>query len=321
MDRSITTRHRFPPPAELCNAARANVSVLSPQHANDVASSYKLSHLGALEAQSIYIMREVAAEFERPALLFSGGKDSVCLLALAEKAFRPGPFPFPLLHIDTGHNFPEVIAFRDRRAQELGERLDRRARGGFHPPGQRGAAHADASPRNPFQTSPCWKPSGNSASTPASAAPAGTRRRPGPRSGSSASGTSSGSGIPSTSGRSCGTSTTPAIHPGEHIRVFPISNWTELDVWQYIAEQGIEVPSHLLRPRAAAWFVRDGPCCRSRPTRARRAGAWSSTCGCGSAPWATSRLHRPVSSRRPGPSRTSSRRWRPRSSPNGAPPA
>src|SRR5882724_10154486 len=82
-----------------------------------------LTHLEALESESIHILREVAAECRNPALLFSGGKDSICLLRLAEKAFRPGKFPFPLLHIDTGHNFPEVIEFRDARAAELGERL------------------------------------------------------------------------------------------------------------------------------------------------------------------------------------------------------
>src|SRR5881397_1688199 len=84
---------------------------------------YELSHLRTLESEAIHIMREVAAEFERPVLLFSGGKDSIVLLRLAEKAFRPGPFPFPLMHVDTGHNFPEVIEFRDRRVAELGERL------------------------------------------------------------------------------------------------------------------------------------------------------------------------------------------------------
>jgi len=83
---------------------------------------YEQSHLQALEAESIHIFREVAAEFERPVLLFSGGKDSLVLLRLAEKAFRPGRFPFPIMHVDTGHNFPEVIEFRDRRVEELGER-------------------------------------------------------------------------------------------------------------------------------------------------------------------------------------------------------
>src|SRR3954462_13626905 len=82
-----------------------------------------LTQLEALEAEAVFVMREVAAEFERPVLLFSGGKDSIVLLRLAEKAFRPAPFPFPIMHVDTGHNFPEVLEFRDRRARELGERL------------------------------------------------------------------------------------------------------------------------------------------------------------------------------------------------------
>src|SRR5512139_485263 len=86
-------------------------------------SSYHLDHLQYLETEAIHIMREVAAEFERPVLLFSGGKDSICMLRLAEKAFRPARFPFPLLHIDTGHNFREVLEFRDHRVAELGERL------------------------------------------------------------------------------------------------------------------------------------------------------------------------------------------------------
>src|ERR1041385_902553 len=84
---------------------------------------YELSHLETLEAESIHIFREVAATFERPVLLFSGGKDSIIMLRLAEKAFRPGKFPFPIMHVDTGHNFPEAIEFRDRRVAELGERL------------------------------------------------------------------------------------------------------------------------------------------------------------------------------------------------------
>ena len=88
-----------------------------------VAAGPQLSHLRALESEAIHVMREVAAEFERPVLLFSGGKDSIVLLRLAEKAFRPASFPFPLMHVDTSHNFPEVIEFRDRRAAELGERL------------------------------------------------------------------------------------------------------------------------------------------------------------------------------------------------------
>src|SRR5438034_10812139 len=86
-------------------------------------ATYHLPHLRTLESEAIHILREVAAQFERPVLLFSGGKDSIVLLRLAEKAFRPAGFPFPLMHVDTGHNFPEVIEFRDRRIEELGERL------------------------------------------------------------------------------------------------------------------------------------------------------------------------------------------------------
>src|SRR3954449_8999852 len=86
-------------------------------------ATYELSHLRTLESEAIHVMREVAAELERPVLLFSGGKDSIVLLRLAEKAFRPAGFPFPIMHVDTGHNFPEVIEFRDRRVEELGERL------------------------------------------------------------------------------------------------------------------------------------------------------------------------------------------------------
>src|SRR6195256_6617334 len=86
-------------------------------------ANYHLPHLRTLEAEAVHVMRETAAEFERPVLLFSGGKDSIVLLRLAEKAFRPGPFPFPVMHVDTGHNFPEAIEFRDRRVAELGERL------------------------------------------------------------------------------------------------------------------------------------------------------------------------------------------------------
>ena len=88
-----------------------------------ITATRTLSHLEVLEAEAIHIMREVAGQCRNPVLLFSGGKDSACLLRLAEKAFRPGAFPFPLLHVDTGHNYPEVLAFRDRRARELGERL------------------------------------------------------------------------------------------------------------------------------------------------------------------------------------------------------
>src|SRR5512133_3433075 len=106
----------------LPDAVPAASAATSPP-ARELRRARPLSHLDWLEAEAIHVLREVAGQCARPALLFSGGKDSVCLLRLAEKAFRPARFPFPLLHIDTGHNYPEVIAFRDRRAAELGERL------------------------------------------------------------------------------------------------------------------------------------------------------------------------------------------------------
>jgi len=148
-------------------------------------SQYKLTHLQLLETESIHVMREVAAEFQRPTLMFSGGKDSIVMLRLAEKAFRPAKIPFPFLNIDTGHNFPELNDFRDRRAADLG------------------ATTACKSP-------PCWRPSRSSSLTRPLAAPAATRRKPAPRSAFSPSATSSANGSPSGSGRNFGTFTTAA---------------------------------------------------------------------------------------------------------------
>src|SRR3954447_9230178 len=100
-----------------------DLAVSTSHSARQDVQRYALNHLDELEAEAVHIMREVAAERERPVLLFSGGKDSIVLLRLAEKAFRPGKFPFPVMHVDTGHNFPEVVEYRDRRVAELGERL------------------------------------------------------------------------------------------------------------------------------------------------------------------------------------------------------
>ena len=215
------------------------------------AVTRELSYLRLLEAEAIFVMREVAAEFERPVLLFSGGKDSIVLLRLAEKAFRPARFPFPIMHVDTGHNFPEVIEFRDRRVAELGERLivasvqesidaGRVAEETGAARLAQPAADDDAARRDRRAT----------ASTPRSAARAATRSGRGRRSGSSPSATTSASGIPRASAPSCGTSTTARVRKGEHVRVFPLSNWTELDVWQYIARRAARAAVDLLRPRA-----------------------------------------------------------------------
>ena len=224
----------------------------------DPGGHYRLSDLRALEAQAIHIFREVAAEFERPILMFSGGKDSIVMLHLAKKSFWPAPIPFPVLHVDTGRNFDEVLEFRDRHTAALGVRLEvarvqddidagRTVEDLLAPGHAQPAADADAAARHRR----------GSGTTPSSVGPAGTRRRHGPRSASSASATSSASGTPRTSAPSCGTSTTPGINKGEHIRVFPLSNWTELDVWNYIQAEGIDVPPIYFAHRRQV-FQRDG---------------------------------------------------------------
>jgi sulfate adenylyltransferase subunit 2 len=199
-------------------------------------------HLDWLESEAIYILREVAAECERPVLLFSGGKDSLVMLRLAEKAFRPGRFPFPLLHVDTGHNFPEVIACRDARAAELGERLivacvdDSIARGTVT------LRTADAS-RNAAQSVTLLEAIAEHGFD---AAIGGARRdeekaRAKERIFSFRD--AFGQWDPRNQRPELWDLYNTRVHSGEHVRVFPISNWTELDVWQYIAREKLEVPS------------------------------------------------------------------------------
>ena len=201
-----------------------------------------LSHLEWLESESITILRELAAECGKPVLLFSGGKDSVVLLRLAEKAFRPERFPFPLLHIDTGHNFPEVIAFRDRRAEQLGETLivrtveDSMARGTVRlrsPLDSRNAAQSvtllEAMTEHGFD------------------AAIGGARRDEEKARAKERIVSFrdewGQWDPKNQRPELWSLYNTRVHPGEHLRVFPISNWTELDVWRYIEREGLEVPS------------------------------------------------------------------------------
>ena len=175
-----------------------------------VAVRPQLSHLRALESEAIHVMREVAAELERPVLLFSGGKDSIVLLRLAEKAFRPAPFPFPLMHVDTGHNFPEVIEFRDRRVAELGERLIVASVQESIDTGRAVEETGPRASRNRLQTVTLLDASPSTASTQPSVARGATRSARGRRSACSRSATTSVSGTPRTSVRSCGTSTTGA---------------------------------------------------------------------------------------------------------------
>jgi sulfate adenylyltransferase subunit 2 len=199
-------------------------------------------HLDWLESEAIYILREVAGQCQNPVLFFSGGKDSICLLRLAEKAFRPGRFPFPLLHIDTGHNFPEVIEFRDRRAAELGERLIVRS---VEESIRRGSVRlrSKEESRNAAQSVTLLEAITELGFD---AAIGGARRdeekaRAKERVFSVRD--EFGQWDPRNQRPELWSLYNARVHPGEHVRVFPISNWTELDVWQYIARERLDVPS------------------------------------------------------------------------------
>jgi sulfate adenylyltransferase subunit 2 len=200
------------------------------------------TQLDWLESEAIYILREVAGQCQNPVLFFSGGKDSICLLRLAEKAFRPGRFPFPLLHIDTGHNYPEVIEFRDRRAAELGERLVVRS---VEDSMRRGTVRlgSENQSRNAAQSVTLLEAI---AEFGFDAAIGGARRdeekaRAKERVFSFRD--EFGQWDPRNQRPELWSLYNARVHPGEHVRVFPISNWTELDVWQYIARERLEVPS------------------------------------------------------------------------------
>jgi sulfate adenylyltransferase subunit 2 len=200
------------------------------------------AHLDDLEAEAIHIMREVAAECARPALLFSGGKDSVVLLRIAEKAFRPGKFPFSLLHVDTGHNFPEVIAFRDQRAKELGETLIVRSVEDSIARGSVVLRDAQAS-RNAAQAITLLEAI---AEFGFDACIGGARRdeekaRAKERIFSFRD--QFGQWDPKAQRPELWSLYNTKLHAGENIRAFPISNWTELDVWQYIAREKLSLPS------------------------------------------------------------------------------
>ncbi|SHM41962.1 sulfate adenylyltransferase subunit CysD [Cryptosporangium aurantiacum] len=224
---------------------------LNLQHLEDARDAA----LTALEDESIHILREVVGSFERPVLLFSGGKDSIVMLRLAEKAFSPGRIPFPVMHVDTGHNFPEVIEFRDRRAAELGLDLvvasvqDAIDRGRVSErPGQS---------RNPLQTVPLLDAITDNKFD---AVLGGARRDE-----EKARAKERVFSIRDEFGQWDPRNQRPElwdlyngrIAPGEHVRIFPLSNWTELDIWRYIARDGIEVPS-IYYAHEREVFDRDG---------------------------------------------------------------
>ncbi len=202
-----------------------------------------LTHLEELEAEAIYIMREVAAQFDRPALLFSGGKDSITLVRLAEKAFRPGKFPFPLVHIDTGHNFQEALDFRDDLVGRLGERL---IVGSVQDSIDKGRVKEETgkyASRNGLQTVTLL----DTIEEHGFDACIGGARRDEEKARAKERVFSVrdefGQWDPRLQRPELWNLYNGKIHPGENVRVFPISNWTELDVWNYILKEGMALPS------------------------------------------------------------------------------
>ena len=205
--------------------------------------STTLSHLAALEAESIHIIREVAAEFERPVLLFSGGKDSAVMLRLAEKAFLPARLPFPLMHVDTGHNFPEVIGYRDRRVAELGAQL---VVASVQDSIDRGRVVEETGPRasrNRLQTVTLL----DAIEEHRFDAVFGGGRRDEEKARAKERVFSFrddfGQWDPKNQRPELWSLYNGRHRKGEHIRVFPLSNWTELDIWQYVSEAEVELPS------------------------------------------------------------------------------
>jgi sulfate adenylyltransferase subunit 2 len=220
-------------------------------------NDYLLSQLDVLEAESIHIMREVAAEFERPVLLFSGGKDSIVMLALAERAFAPAHVPFPVMHIDTGHNFAEVLEFRDRRAAQAGTRLIVASVQDSIDAGRVVEEKGRFASRNRLQTTTLL----DALAEHQFDAVFGGARRDEEKARAKERVFSFrdefGQWDPKNQRPELWNLYNTRIHRGEHIRVFPLSNWTELDVWQYIGREGLELPSIYFAHQRQV-FERDG---------------------------------------------------------------
>jgi sulfate adenylyltransferase subunit 2 len=220
-------------------------------------TDYLPSQLDVLESESIHIMREVAAEFERPVLLFSGGKDSVVMLALAEQAFWPSRIPFPVMHVDTGHNFPEVLEFRDRRVAELGARLVVASVQESIDSGRVAEETGRWASRNRLQTTTLLDAITDNRFD----AVFGGARRDEEKARAKERVFSFrdefGQWDPKNQRPELWNVYNTRIRRGEHIRVFPLSNWTELDIWHYIAREHLEIPS-IYFAHSRRVFERDG---------------------------------------------------------------
>ena len=218
---------------------------------------YQLSQLDVLEAEAIHVMREVAAEFERPVLLFSGGKDSIVMLALAEKAFWPARIPFPVMHVDTGHNFPEVLEFRDRRVAELSVRLEIASVQESIDAGRVAEETGRHASRNRLQTVTLL----DAIEEHRFDALFGGARRDEEKARAKERVFSFrdefGQWDPKNQRPELWNLYNARLHRGEHIRVFPLSNWTELDVWAYIEREELDIPS-IYYAHERLVFERDG---------------------------------------------------------------
>jgi sulfate adenylyltransferase subunit 2 len=228
-----------------------------------------LTQLDVLEAEAMLVIREITAELERPVLLFSGGKDSVVMLHVAAKAFWPAPVPFPVLHVDTGHNFPEVIAYRDATVERLGLRLEVASVQDWIDDG-RLRERADGT-RNPLQTQPLL----DAIATHRFDGVFGGGRRDEEKARAKERIVSLrddfGQWDPRNQRPELWNLFNPRHRPGEHVRAFPLSNWTELDVWRYIEREGIELPG-LYYAHEREVFERDGMLLAVGPWSQPRAG-------------------------------------------------
>jgi sulfate adenylyltransferase subunit 2 len=242
-------------PADAAETVEAVDPARTATGAEPSAGRLTLDHLDTLESESIHIFREVVAEFERPVLMFSGGKDSVVMLHLAAKAFWPGPIPFPLLHIDTGHNFPEVLEYRDRAVAEKGVRLEVAMVQDYIDDG-RLFDRTDGT-RNPLQTQPLLDAIAGHKFD--SVFGGGRRDEEKARAKERIFSLRDefGAWDPRNQRPELWNLYNGRHRPGEHVRVFPLSNWTELDVWRYIARERIDLPE-LYYAHQREVFERDG---------------------------------------------------------------